>query len=323
MTKPARLRLFSYALLLINTVCWGAALIIVKPAFEVTTPFRFLLYRYVLAIILTLPLLWYFRGKLPKKPALTKQLGIITVLELVGTVLALGALYLGLARTTAIDASLIITTSPIFVTIAGIVLLKEKQERHEWIGLGIAFVGTLLLTLAPSLMGNSTTTISLLAGITGSVLIGNLLVVVNNILTAGYFVSAKRRYQGWPKFFITMVSFYVGAVAFGVLSLGEVGFQLGMWWQLVQLDLQATSVWVASGYMAVFGSIIGLTAYIKGQEGVEASEASLFWYLQPLVYLPLGVWLLHEPILPVQLIALGIILLGVIWAERRGSRRTR
>ena len=74
--------------------------------------------------------------------------------------------------------------------------------------------------------------------------------------------------------------------------------------------------------MAIFGSVIGLIAYIKGQDKIEASEASLFSYLQPLIYLPLGVLLLKENISPQQLIGLGLIIIGVITAEKKPTQTT-
>jgi drug/metabolite transporter (DMT)-like permease len=74
--------------------------------------------------------------------------------------------------------------------------------------------------------------------------------------------------------------------------------------------------------MAIPGSVIGLISYIEGQDRIEASEASLFVYLQPLIYLPLGLILLQEKIFTQQLVGLGLILLGVIVAEkRRGKKR--
>ncbi len=312
--KSRQPRWLSYSYLLINTLFWGAALIIVKPAFEVTTPFRFLFYRYVIAVVLTLPLLWHYLqpGRLPRQPRLMTQLGRVVGLEMIGTVLALGVLYLGLARTTAVQASLLMTTSPIFITLVGMWRLRERQEKHEWLGLALAFGGTVWLAITPLLLGMGS-----LGTLTMAVLLGNGLVLLNNVFTAGYFVSAKPHYMGWPKFFVTTISFYVGAVAFGLLSLLELGGDPAQWWQLVRTDLAAPSVWIASGYMALFGSIIGLTAYIKGQEGVETSEASLFWYLQPLVYLPLGVVLLGEQITIWQIAALVVILVGVGVAERR------
>jgi len=306
--KKKQSRTTSYAFMIVNTIVWGASLILVKPAFEVTTPFRFLLYRYVLASALSLPILIHYLPKIKNlKQALTK----ITLIEVLGGTLALSLLYSGLSMTSAIEASLITTTTPIFVSILAVMMLKEKEEKHEIVGLGIAFIGTLLLTVLPIFNGH--------AQLNNISLAGNLLVVGQNIATAFYFVFAKKHYQQLPKIFVAAASFYVCLITFAPLSAFEAGGVSQLITAIGQ-DLQHVSVWVASGYMAIFGSIIGFTAYLKGQEGIEASEATLFSYLQPLVYIPMGIWLLKESVSLIQIISLVIILLGVIVAEKRYRR---
>lgn len=305
MKKQIQSRWLSYTYLLINTICWGAALIIVKPAFEVTTPFRFLMYRYALALPLSLPLLLTY-----KKHLTFRNIKTISSIELVGTTLSLGLLYAGLSKTSAIEASFLTTTTPIFVVLAGVLLLKEKQEKRETLGLLIAFMGTVALTVVPTLQQNII--------MSTPSLLGNLLIIGQNTATAIYFILAKRWYKHLPKLFVTTFSFVIGLVSFFILSLIEAG-SLQQLLSLIAYDLQHTAVLWASFYMAVFGSIIGLTAYIKGQDGIEASEASLFWYLQPLVFIPLGMILLDETISLSQLIALATILIGVLIAERRKS----
>ncbi|MBD3250274.1 MAG: EamA family transporter [Candidatus Pacebacteria bacterium] len=313
--KPERIQ--SYLYLLINTVCWGAALIVVKPALSFTTPFRFLFYRYLLASFLSLPILFSFvKQKKFQKKLSAGQLAKIFSLELLGTTLALSLLYLGLARTSAIEASLLATTTPIFITLAGIFLLKERQEKHEWLGLLLSFVGTVVLVFNP-ILTNSTQ-----FKLTFS-LAGNLLILTQNLTIALYYVLAKKAYHQLPKLLVTSLSFWVGLITFFFLSLSQLNFDPPLLWQAVLHDWQQSSVTLASLYMATFGSIIGLTAYIKGQEKIEASEASLFTYLQPLVYLPLGFVLLNEKINPWQITSLLIILLGVVMAEKRISKQTK
>jgi hypothetical protein len=90
--------------MLLNTVVWGAALPLVKPGLEVTTAFLFLFERFLLAGILTLPLMiWYFY----KQPKLRRSIPIIVALEILGTTVALALLYSGLERTSSLEASLI------------------------------------------------------------------------------------------------------------------------------------------------------------------------------------------------------------------------
>jgi drug/metabolite transporter (DMT)-like permease len=299
----------SYAFLLLNTIVWGAAFVMVKPAFEVTTPLRFLFYRHLLAAFLALPLLWYYRLQIKK---LGKKLWTIIGLELIGSTLALSLLYAGLNYTTVIEANLLGTSLPLFITLGGITLLKEKQELNEWFGLCIALVGTLYLTVFPLITTGSVTGISVL---------GNSLIILSHIANLFYYPLAKKYYTHIPKFLVTTISFWVGTVTFFLLSLLELRGSLPKLLHTITSDTTAPSVWVASGYMAVFGSIIGLTAYIKGQDGVEASEASLFYYLQPLVYLPLTFYLFGEVLNGPQLVSLIVILMGVLIAERRPGRR--
>jgi drug/metabolite transporter (DMT)-like permease len=310
----------AYSFLLINTVVWGAAMIAVKPALDFTTPFRYLFYRYVFACLASLPFLFYYWPHLKKNLQLIPKVG---VLEILGTTIALGMLYAGLARTSAIEASLLTTVVPFFVTLGGILFLKEKQERHEWWGLILALLGTLLLTCLPLLMSDT-------ARLTFS-LSGNLLIIGQNCAIAAYYLLAKHHYSKQPKLLVATLGFYVGLVTFFILSLFELlagGLSdlsatslLPHWWSVVQNDLTHWQVWMAALYMAIFGSIIGLTAYIEGQDGIEASEASLFTYLQPLVYLPLGVFLLGEPLYGLQLVALIIILGGVFVAEKHIDKK--
>lgn len=310
MAKKGNKRFQSYFFLLVNTIVWGAALIVVKPALEFTTPFRYLFYRYLIASLVALPILLVIIKKINKKKLKKINFKQIFFLETLGSGFALAALYSGLKLTSALEANLLTTTVPIFVTLGGIFLLREKQEKNEWLGLIIAFIGTIILVLAP------------IFGLNGQFtrfsIWGNIMIIIHNTLNLFYFPLAKKAYQGIPKFLVSSISFYISLVIFALFSLFELGnFNLLELASLTISELQNISVLWASFYMAVFGSVIGLTAYIKGQEGIEASEASLFWYLQPLVYIPLGFMLLGEKINTVQVISLLIIFVGVFIAERR------
>ncbi len=312
MPKAARKknsRQIAYILLLITTVFWGASFPIVKPALDIITANRFLFYRFLLASLASIPLLIYYIPRMKNLWAKTWKVVLIESL----TVVSLGILYEGLRRTTVLEASLLGTTAPLFIVLAGVLLLKEKEEKHEWIGSLIAMIGASLIVLLPAFRGEA-----LLSSFSFS---GNLLVIVQNIILAFYFFLAKKYFKGIPIFFIVSVSFVMCAVTFFFLSLAETQTlgNLSHFFDIMKNDLQHLSVWIACGYMAIFASIIGLACYLKGQEKIEISEASVFWYLQPLIYIPLSMWLLNEKITLLHLISLGLILGGVIIAERRFS----
>lgn len=290
----------AYVYLLINTVCWGAALVLSKPALDYITPFRFLFYRYLIAGgLFGIP---YFILK--RKSLNWRQIINIILIESFGTVFNLIILYYGLSLTSAIEASLIGTTGPIFITLAGILLLRESQEHFEWLGLGLSLAGTLLIVLTNYQQTNSIS------------LIGNLLILAYNLLNALYFILVKKYYQDISKTTAGALSFITGLALFGFIVLLNQQFQIRQLLNLIQLDWQQPFVAFSSIYMAVFGSIIGLISYIKGQAKIEASEAGLFIYLQPLIYLPLGILLLNELVYLQQFFGLGLVLMGVIFAEK-------
>ncbi len=305
----AKKRWWAYFYLIINVLCWGAALIIVKPSLSFVSPTRFLLYRFFFATILSLPILWYYAPKIKK---LGKNLISITAHELIGTTVALLVLYTALSKTGAIEASMLGTTGPVFIVLAGIWMLHERQTRREWLGLSLAFGGSLLIALEPIWQHRGAWQLGTAA------ILGNALMILYNLINGVYFVSAKKHYHKLPKLFVVAVSFVVGLVTFALATIWEAQLPLAELWRSIGADFAHLEVWVASLYMASFGSVIGLTAYIKGQDGIEASEASLFTYLQPLVYMPLGVLLLGETVSQASLIALVLVFLGVWIAERRG-----
>lgn len=309
-----------------NTILWGMALPIVKKGFDNgLTPMSFLFWRYVVAVVTSLPIvIWVLiknkqtdcHGASPAprndSPLLsfraTKWRGNllkIIVLELIGTVLSLILLYEGLSRTGAIEGSLIAITYPILVTLGGIWFFKEREEKREWIGLSIAILGTFILVINPLLK----------IGFAGTSA-GNLLILGQNITIAAYYLLAKYNYQGLNKWVVTHISFWVGMVGFGVIgaffdpqifsAVGGSAFGWNSPWPLF-----------AVLYMGFAGSVLALTLYLIGQDKIEASEAAIFTYAQILFTIPASMWLLGEGFTALEAVALMIIMAGVLYNARR------
>lgn len=283
--------------LLINTILWGLALPIVKPALEFISPTQFLYFRYLLAAPLSLLLLPFFR--LPRLSV--TQLGKITLLEFVGTPILLAILYTGLSLTSGLEASLLGATSPLFTILGGIWFLHERQTKKEWQGFALALFGTLLLTLEPLFLGN---------GLRFTSLGGNFLILLQNVIWAGYLLVAKKLYRGLPKLFVTSFSYWLGLICFaGYLLITS---------SLPDLTLLTSGpVLFPVLYMSIFGSIVALALYLYAQDKIEASEASVFTYLQGAVAIPASFFLLGEKPTWWALLAVFIITYGVLRAELR------
>jgi len=300
-------RFSAYLFLLANTLVWGVAFPFVKLAFnQGLDPNIFLLGRYTLALLFSLPIILTILFTQPKvRQQLTlKNLLKILPLELLGTFIVLFLLYQGVSRTSAIEASLISITWPLFVVLGGIFFLKEKEQKHEIVGLIFTIIGVLLLIVKPLLT----------AKINGD-LTGNLFILAQNLGIAAYYLLAKKHYQGLNKWLITHFSFWVGFLGFLILSFITQSVSPISTLTTVFSSISWSSF--AIFYMALFGSIIGLTFYLSGQDRIEASEASVFTYLQPVFAIPLAFFLLHETISWVEFSAKFVIILGVYIIQKR------
>ena len=297
MTKKRKL---AYLVLGINTIVWGLAAPAVKPALAFISAEKFLFYRFLIASILCVPVLvWTFKSRKWKPGELVKVAG----LELVGTTLILWMIYRALSLTSAIETSLIYSTSPLFVILAGIIFLKEKETKREWRGLAMALAGTVLITAEPLIAGQRSGS--------GSTT-GNILILLQNLVWAGYLVAAKKVYRKLPKLGVTAISFWVGMTSFFLLSLPQ-----GNPFASLTADWQIPAVQLAVLYMAIFGSIIGATTYLIGQNLIEVSEATVFTYAQALVALPAAMWFLGERLSPLAVVGIVIVAIGIYLTEKR------
>src|SRR4030043_648240 len=136
----------AYLALVINAAIWGFAFPMAKKAFSETTPMTFLFYRFVFATLAGLPIMIIFWKKLKFK---LNELPEMAINGFVSTVLTLWILYLGLERTSALEASVITLPASIFIVVGGAIFLKEKIALREKLGTAVAFIGSLVLVIEP------------------------------------------------------------------------------------------------------------------------------------------------------------------------------
>lgn len=81
-----------------------------------------------------------------------------------------------------------------------------------------------------------------------------------------------------------------------------------MQWQAVPVK-----VWLSVGYLIIFGSIIGYSAYVFLLNVRSATQVSSYAYVNPLVAVVLGVFINHDRLTAMQLTGLAIILFSVFF----------
>jgi drug/metabolite transporter (DMT)-like permease len=72
----------------------------------------------------------------------------------------------------------------------------------------------------------------------------------------------------------------------------------------------------ALAYLAVLGSVVAFVAYSYALKHLPISVVSLYTYVNPVIAVALGALLLHEPFGVREVIAAGVIVLGMIVVQR-------
>lgn len=297
-------RYLAYIALTANAIIWGVAFPIIKPAFDYISPLQYLYFRFLLAGIFSIPIFLYYYIKLhPKTSYILKSL----LLEILGTALPLYMLYEGLARTSALEASLIGSTGPIFVVLGGIWFLHERENKREWQGLGLSLLGSLILVIAPMFSGVQDT----LSSATG-----NLYTLGYCLLYAIYALIAKKHYKNKPPLYLGSLTYLATALIYGLI-LNYQGQLVPLFENWIIYDLR---IIIPVLYMALPGGILAFALYLYAQSKIEVSEANLFTYLNGVVAIPASFLLLGEKPSLMTIIAILIISYGVYRAETRSSQ---
>ena len=210
----------------------------------------------------------------------------------------------GLRHTTAINATILVTTVPVFTVLGSVLTGREPPSALKFAGIALAALGTIYL-IGPDRIS-----------LAPDVALGNALIVLGMVCYAAYFLYSRSvvgRYQP-----IT-VSFYVMLFAsFGVLPFGLVAMRS---WELPTIS---GVVWLWVGYIVVFPTIVTYLLNIWALQRVSSNLVAVYIYLQPLFAAAVAPLVLQGERLTVRAVAAGLAIftgLGlVILAEVRQHR---
>jgi drug/metabolite transporter (DMT)-like permease len=119
-------------------------------------------------------------------------------------------------------------------------------------------------------------------------------------------VFAKRRPTETSPYMAAAIQMIAGGL---VVSL--VGTGLGEW-----KDFHLTTTGAAAmGYLVVFGSLIGYSAYVYALRHAPATIVGTYAYVNPVIAVLLGWWILDEVVTPRTFLAMGLILGAVVWIQ--------
>jgi drug/metabolite transporter (DMT)-like permease len=108
------------------------------------------------------------------------------------------------------------------------------------------------------------------------------------------------------------IEMLAGALGLAVESL-VVGEDLSL------LTSASGGAWLALGYLVVFGSLVGFTAFAHALHELPATTVGTYAYVNPIVAVALGALILGEPVSASVVGAAALILVGVLLSTLPGS----
>ena len=202
----------------------------------------------------------------------------------------------GLRFTSPTHGALLYGTTPVFVFLLAIPLLKERVTLLKLSGVLVTFAGAVVVVTGKGLQWG------------GMTWFGDLLIVLAVVAWALYTVIGKPLVAKYGAVHTTAISLIAGTIFFAPFGLFTLtGFDAAAvtargWWSLL--------------YIAIGTSIVAYTIWFWALDRMEATKLAVYNNMQPVITAILAFFLMGEQI-GVRLIVGGVmVILGVVLTER-------
>ncbi|MBM0127099.1 DMT family transporter [Pimelobacter simplex] len=292
-------------LVLVSATAFGAMAVFGKLAYgEGVTPQALVLVRFVLAAVLLCSLVTTLAARSGRPAVPTPATGSRT--RLVVVALALGALgyatqatlyFAALERIDASLVALVLYTFPTIVTIAAILLGRERATLPRLVALAVASAGTLLVLLGAG-------------GVRFDVL-GVTYAFGAALTYSVYILVGDTTVRQLPPLTLTAVVMTGAALTHAVRAAVTGGVDLGF--------TAAGWFWIAC--VAVVSTVVASTAFFAGLRRVGPSTAAILSMFEPVATVTLATVVLGESLAPLQLAGGLLVLSSIALVQRRRPGR--
>ncbi len=264
-------------------------------------PFRLAFFRFGIAgLLLAAWLFWRNRDALHIQ---REDYGAFARLALLGMGLTYVFNYAGLALSSGTAAALIMSSEPVWIAALAVLFLKEKLTLPRLIGVVFGLTGAVTVVLSTRSGGGE-------GG--ANPLLGNILMVLSLLFEAGAVLSVKRLTKRYSGLTIVTYEFLIGSLILMPFAI----------WETVQLGAAhpTLAAWKAALYLLGGCTLLAYPLWFRLLETTDASDVTLFIFLQPVVGTLIGVALLHEPFTVWAAVGALLVLIGV-WNLTADGRR--
>lgn len=248
-------------------------------------------------------LFWIISLFMPKEKVARGDFWKIVAASLIGFLVTQLTFLKGITMTTAIDASILSTLSPVFTMLIAAVALKEPITFKKAGGVAISFTGALFLIFNSVISGN---------GVAKTSPWGIVLMLLNSLSFASYlgiFRPVIARYSVITFMKWIFLSALICSLPFSVRGLMEAdfaGIPANVRWEIVFLIVCAT-------FIAYFLIPIG-------QKNIRPTLVSMYSYLQPMIAAVVAIAAGLDVITWQKILAAVLVVSGVILVNKSRSR---
>ena len=289
-----------YLLLIFTTLFWSGNFVLSRGMHADIPPLALSFWRWWLALAIMLA----FTGKTfwDQRQVVIREKKFIIVQGLLGVTGFNSLVYLALQTTTAINAVLINSCTPILIALCSLLILKEPLSLRQWTGILLSLSGVVLI----------------MAGGDPGILLqlqfnrGDVLILCAGLTWALYSINLKRYPKDLHPFAFQNGIMIVGLLAIVPLYLTELG--LGR-----QMALNPPTLHTVV-YVAIFPSVLAFIFWNRAVRDIGANRAGAFIHLMPVFSTILAVFFLGEEIEVFHLQGIGLVFTGIFLATFRTGR---
>lgn len=229
-------------------------------------------------------------------PLTNPERGKIVLLGLIGYYLSSFLDFLGLQYISAGLERLILFLTPSFVLLISVAFMKKKISLVEWLALGCAYLGTVLVFLHDVRLGGQ------------NVVLGGAFVLASAVSYAVYLVLSGEMVQRVGAVRLVAYAMCVSSVA----CIAQF-FLL----QPTSMLAQPMPVYGLSLINAVFCTVLPVILTMVAVQRIGAGTTSQAGMIGPVSTLFLGALILGEPITGIQLAGTALVLAGIYFLSRK------
>lgn len=290
-----------YLLLVLTTLFWSGNFVLGRAVNAVFTPFALSFWRWAVALAILLPFVWSSLRQ--QGPLVRRHAPILLLLSILGVVNFNTFVYIGLQSTTATNALIMLSVTPVLIVALSFLLLRQTVTGWQALGILISLAGMLVI------VGR---------GDAGALLArqfnpGDLWALAAVTSWALYSVCLRWRPAG-----LQPLNFQVATIGIGLVILTPLYA-----WDLAQGRTVAVNAATVGSilYLALFPSILAYVFWNRAVAELGANRAGQFLHLMPVFGAALSMIFLGERLHGFHAVGIALVALGIYLATVYGRRQ--